>query len=86
MIEYGPTHVNADLALCSGLRASWQCGVEHVRALRVSFVLSFGISDPLAREDLSKRGWSHAWSCLISFVLPYFYFHPSGSRTMHREE
>ena len=43
-------------------------------------------SDPLAREDLSEKGWSHAWSCLISFVFLYFHFYPSGFRTMYREE
>lgn len=44
------------------------------------------ILDPLARDDLSRKGWSHAWSCLISFVLLYSHFHTSGFRPMCREE
>ena len=72
--------MNDDLAQCDVLGASWQAWYEACQGPKDLFC-SLSISDPLAREDLSKRGWAHAWRCLISLVLLCFHFHPSGSRT-----
>ena len=77
--------MNDDLAQCDVLGASWQVWYEACQGPEDLFC-SLSISDPLAREDLSKRVWSQAWRCLISFVLPCFHFHPSGSRTTYWEE
>lgn len=74
--------MNDDLAQCDVLGASWYEACQGPKDL----FCSLSISDPLAREDLSKRGWAHAWRCLISLVLLCFHFHPSGSRTMSWEE
>lgn len=88
MREYGHTSTNDDLAQCDVLEASWQAqhrACQGSEGLLCSLSPS-SISDPFAREDLSKRGWSHAWSCLLGSVLLHLYFHPSGSRAMRREE
>lgn len=77
--------MNDDLAQCDVLGASWQARHEACQGPEGLFC-SLGISNPLAREDLSKRGCSHAWSCLNSSVLLYFHFHPSASRTRYWEE
>lgn len=65
-------------------------GVKHVRVLRVSFVLSFKylISTCQGRseqESLVSGLATNLGAGLTSFVLLYFYFHPTGSRTMPRE-
>lgn len=81
MREYGHISMNDDLVQCDVVGASWQAqhgACQSSEGLLCSLSCS-SVSDPFAREDLSERGWSHAWSCLISFALLHFYFHPSGS-------